>query len=1106
MLKKVRTSLSVLVTLVFTLSVSVGSFAQGNQPFTATAVTPQSVLSTEASKGSANSDARISIIVKLEDASLAAYSGSVAGLAPTNPRITGTPRLDVRSSASQAYLAYLNGKHNAFMTAALQAVPSAQIIHNYTVVFGGVSMVVPSSALATISRMAGVKAIYHDVLQQPDTERSPQFIGAPNLWNQLGGPDDAGEGAIVGVIDTGIWPEHASFSDPDPRGETYAAPPVTWTGTTCDFGNTAWNLDDAPFTCNNKLIGASTFLDTYRAVSGLLAEEFDSARDSEGHGTHTASTAAGNHDVRVTLLGVNQGRASGIAPRAHVAMYRACADAGCYFSDLTAAIDQAVADGVDVINYSISGGGDPYAETASLAFLDAYNAGVFVAASAGNSGPGAETVAHREPWVTTVGASTSDRHFLSTATVSADNGDSLELGGASVTDGLSTPTSIVYAGDFGDPLCLDATADGAFAGMVVLCDRGTIARVAKSYNVGQRGAVGMILRNLVLQGLATDNHFIPSVHLEFDTGASLLDFMTTHTGVLVSFTAGTATQVQGDVMAAFSSRGGPGQTLGISKPDVTAPGVQILAGHTPLPHSIDGGSPGELFQAIQGTSMSSPHVAGAGALLAALHPDWTPGQIKSALMTTARTAGVTKEDGVTPADAFDDGSGRINLRVAGNPGLTFDVAGQDYLDHEADLFNTNYPSIYVPDMPGRVTVQRTAHSVVGANSAWNLLVSAPSDMSVTVPATLLVPAGGDATFDITIDASAVPVGEVRMATIYLRRGQIILHIPVTIVRGEADVTLSKTCDPATFAVGATTSCTLTLENTSQSLATVSLVDTLPAQLSLVSGTVVGGLESGNGLTFDGALAGAAAPVIDVIDGVGTTFGYLPLSLFGIDPIAGVGDETIINLDVSLDGYSIEYAGVSYTTIDMTSNGYAVVGGTGDLADLDFINQSLPDATQPNNVLAPFWTDLDPGAGGALRAAYLTDGVNDWLILDWEDVPNFSDGELNDFQLWIGVNSPEDIFFNYGDVSDGDFGALTVGAENDSGTSGENWWYNGVGTPVVAGSEVRVTSVPGAPGEMHVITFDATGASVGSWTNCAEMTGDIFFGTSIACFSGEVTSP
>ena len=165
-------------------------------------------------------------------------------------------------------------------------------------------------------------------------------------------------------------------------------------------------------------------------------------------------------------------------------------------------------------------------------------------------------------------------------------------------------------------------------------------------------------------------------------------------------------------MASFSSRGGPAKPLGVSKPDITAPGVQILAGAAPDHVGLPGGPQGELFQAIAGTSMSSPHIAGSGALVKALHPSWTPGQIKSALMTTAQTAGLVKEDGTTPFDAFDAGSGRVNLNVAGDPGLTFDATGNQYLAAEDHLYTANYPSIYHPTMPGLITLSRTAPKVL----------------------------------------------------------------------------------------------------------------------------------------------------------------------------------------------------------------------------------------------------------------------------------------------------------------------------------------------------------------------------------------------------------
>jgi subtilisin family serine protease len=303
----------------------------------------------------------------------------------------------------------------------LARVSGGRVIHRYKKIFNGASLIVSEDKLGAVDSLKGVTRIYLDKLLQPDTERSPTFIGAPVIWDELGGQGTAGEGVIVGVLDTGIWPEHPSYSDPDPFGHSYPAPPtlpgsngIVGPDDTCDFGNIAFNPNDAPFTCNNKLIGAYDFTETYKAIIGLLLEEFDSARDADGHGTHTSSTAAGNGGVAASIFGIPRGSISGVAPRAHVIMYKVCGDQGCFASDSAAAVEQAILDEVDALNFSIGGGSDPYNDLVSLAFLSAYDNGVFVAASAGNSGPGADTTDHREPWTTTVGASTSDRHFIST--------------------------------------------------------------------------------------------------------------------------------------------------------------------------------------------------------------------------------------------------------------------------------------------------------------------------------------------------------------------------------------------------------------------------------------------------------------------------------------------------------------------------------------------------------------------------------------------------------------------------------------------------------------------------------------------------------------------
>jgi subtilisin family serine protease len=1075
----------------------------------AEALTPEEVIDADADKGAARPASRptwtgdpVSVIIELEVEPVATYEGDVPGFAATNPRARGLTKLDTRRPEVRNYRAYVQDQLDTFEAAAERVLPGIEVVDELDLVVGGVTAVVPEDAIDDIAALPGVAAVYEDELLQLDTDASPEFIGAPTLWNQLGGDDAAGEGVIVGVLDTGIWPEHPSFSDPAPSGHTFPTPPGG--PYPCEFGSA--HEGDAPFDCNDKLIGAQRFMATYDVVGPpLLPGEFVSARDDNGHGTHTASTAAGNAGVDASVLGSDLGTVAGIAPGAHVIAYKVCGDAGCYGSDSAAAVNQAVAHGVDALNFSISGGTNPYSDVVSLAFLGAYEAGVFTAASAGNSGPGADTVGHREPWVTTVGASTSDRHFMSTLTLTADDGANVQLEGATITSGIDEPTPVVFP-PAGQELCLEPFAPGTFEGEVVVCERGVIARVAKSYNVMLGGASGLILYNSSLQGINTDNHYIPSIHLENTEGDELLAFLAANDGVTATFPSGSATTVQGDVMAAFSSRGGPGQTLGVSKPDVTAPGVQILAGHTPMPATPDGGAPGELFQAIAGTSMSSPHVAGAAALLRHAHPSWTPGQQQSALMTTA-TGGVTKEDATTPFTPFDAGSGRIDVARVADPGITFDETADNYRELEHRLWDANRASLYIPVMPGRVSVERTITSVLPRGAAWRLSVDAPSDVRITVPRTIQVPAGASRTFAIDIDASRVPIGEVRHAHIELTSGELSATFPITIVRRDPQVTLDKDCDPTTVARNATTECTITITNEGMPDATVEVVDDLPSRLALVPGSVEGAEVVGNGVRFSGTLAGAEPPGVEIAAG-GPPFGYFALTSA---PVGGVGDESIVNFTLPAAA-AYRYGGELYTGVGMVSNGYLVAGG-GTGADVSFINQSLPDPARPNNVLAPFWTDLNPAAGGSLHAQILSAGSNLWTVLEWRNVPNYSDGGVNTFQVWLpaATNTGDPAFteigYAYGPaLTAGDGGYLTVGAENFNGTNGAMRYFDGVGTlPVANGPGATVTSTASEPGETHTIRFQATGRTPGAWENCAYMTGDVFLGTNVSCVQGTVTA-
>ncbi|MCB8984461.1 MAG: S8 family serine peptidase [Ardenticatenaceae bacterium] len=699
-------------------------------------------------------------LISLAQPPLASYTGSLPGLAATSPQATGAARLQNGSAANAAYRAYLLSQQNKLLHTLNGALGrEVKAFYQYTATFNGVAVQLSEQEAEKVRHMAGVTAVIRDQWHFPTTDTTPAFLGATALWDgsATGGlPGTQGDGVIVGVIDTGIWPEHPSFADDG----SYPPPPATWGGY-CQPPSDGQNF----LVCNHKLIGAQHFLEAYVLAVGEYNGDFYSARDDNGHGTHTASTAAGNAGVSATMLGVPRGTVSGIAPRAYVAAYKALGPWGGLTSDLVAAIDKAVADGVDVINYSIGGpSSDPWQDGSALAFLQARAAGVFVAVSAGNAGPGPSTLASPgdAPWVTTVAASNSNRHFLSDLGVTPTLSTTLPLYGSSLTRGVNN-LQLVDGANYVDSqgengrLCLHPFAPGIFtAQQVVLCERGVNPRVEKGSNVQAGGAGGMILANAESGDLDSDSFTLPAVHVDAPLGAALRAHLAAHSPVTITFSSSQAVlapdpRVPVDQMGSFSSRGPalPGSSL-YMKPNVTAPGVQILAGQTAF---ANGQPTGELFQAIAGTSMSSPHVAGAGALLRALHPDWTPAEIESALMTTANDTHL-KENGLTPADAFDMGAGRIDLLAASRAGLVLDEVQAHYLaanpDGGGDPSTLNSASLAQAQCLAECSWQRIVRSTLDYTVTWTAVTSTIPGIDLTVsPAQFTLAPGLTQTVTIT---------------------------------------------------------------------------------------------------------------------------------------------------------------------------------------------------------------------------------------------------------------------------------------------------------------------------------------------------------------------
>ncbi len=725
---------------------------------------------------------KASYIVRMEGAPLVAYEGDMAGMPATKPGKGG--KINPNSAHVKKYEKFLTKSHDEALEGA--GVRPADKTNDYVYALNGFSALMTEEQAAEMAKQPGVVTVVPDTMKYRTTDSAPTFLGLTDPAGPWAKGYD-GEGVVVGIIDTGIWPEHPSFADDG----TYPAPP---TGPIpCEFGNTAHNPNDAPFECNHKLVGARQMLNTYRAVIGAEPYEYDSARDDSGHGTHTGSTAAGNAGVEASVLGIPRGTISGIAPRAYVIAYKGLGYLGGFTSDLAAAIDQAVADGVDVINYSIGGGAaGPGAD--EIAFLFAEAAGVFVATSAGNSGPDAATLGNpgTMPWLTTVGANTQSRFFQGTVEL----GDGSQYYGASITAGTDE-LPLVDAEFAGGDLCVPGTLDSAaVAGKIVLCRRGATARADKSRAVWMAGGAGMIMyENSDDNNLFSDTHWVPSVHIDQTPGLAIKAYIASSSDPTAMIHGGVVSEwPYAPSMTIFSSRGPNPVSGDILKPDITAPGIQILAGYSPTSYD-EYDLPGEYFAAIAGTSMSSPIVAGAFALLKDAHPEWSPAMAKSAIMTTAYQE-VVDNDRMSAADAFDMGSGHLNVgdkAIKGSafePGLAYDAGlyeyaaftcGQDwgvftpgscvFLDSigvPSDASDLNYPSIAIADLPGSQTVQRTVTSVA-EESGWReyeVSVEAPPGYSVDVePSTLRLKKGQAATYYVTITNLSAPIGEWRLGSL-----------------------------------------------------------------------------------------------------------------------------------------------------------------------------------------------------------------------------------------------------------------------------------------------------------------------------------------------------
>ncbi|CAM3657688.1 S8 family serine peptidase [Rheinheimera salexigens] len=742
-------------------------------------------------------------------------------LLPARQNVTqGLNRYNAASASLQQY----NKKLTEFHQRLAAQSGGSEVLYSYTHTFNGYSAKMTAQQAEMLKHHANVVGVWRDEAQQLDTANTPAFLG-------LTGPDGQhtlgikGDDVVIGIVDTGIWPEHPSFADDGSYG-----PLAGWAGA-CDTG------EDEAFSCNNKLIGARYFKNTFETVYDLQPGEFVSPRDADNHGSHTASTAGGNENVTAVFNGTDVATISGIAPRARIAAYKACwnssyvspegvAERGCFYGDTMAAIDQAVADGVDVINYSIGGSLTDLTTLAAAAKLRAAQAGVFVAVSAGNSGPAAETVGTPAPWVTTVAASTYTGFSVASGieiTMGPLSGIYRALEGAQ-SKPLSETGDVIADVIVAVPLdgCSALTNPAAISGQFALIQRGGCSFDIKLDNAQAAGAVGAIVYNNspaspIVMGGSSTTLTIPAVMISQADGSAINAEVSS--GATVEIKLSPSVFVNdvpevGNIMAEFSSRGPNIASFDVIKPDITAPGVKILAAASSQPMLS---APGRDFVYLQGTSMSSPHIAGMAALLKGEHSNWTPAMIKSALMTTARQ-NITKEDGTTPADPFDFGAGHAVPVQANNPGLTYDIENFDYYAFLCGIGNStfvlnssgfscaafeaagyltdpsqlNLPSIGIAELGSAQTIYRQVTDVSGTASSYNLTVNAPSGTTVTLltenasgdlapGSTVNVPANGSATYALVFTPiSGAPLEQWQFGSLTLSNGVNNVRSPIAI--------------------------------------------------------------------------------------------------------------------------------------------------------------------------------------------------------------------------------------------------------------------------------------------------------------------------------------
>lgn len=742
-------------------------------------------------------------IIEFSEPGALRYDGSVDGLKATANLVREKARNKAENPDIKAYRSHLNDRIDSYANQ-MSGVLGRTVVptRKYNVTFSGMAVKLTADEAQAVASMPGVSSVEEQVYYELDTDAGPEWIGAHHIWQGFsvpGGMGTTGENIVVGVLDTGVNMDHPSFSDTPEDGHTYVNP----LGDGVFLGSCA--TEPGTYVCNNKLIGAWDFADP--------DGEADGPEDSNGHGSHTASTAAGNFISGPFVDGATQNPfdapgISGVAPHANLITYDVCT-ANCSSGAILAAVDQAILDGVDVFNFSISGGNNPWTDN-DRRFLDAFGAGILPVASAGNTSDTIPdpvgNVAHLSPWTMTVANQTHNRvnnNEVSAVAVGVDSPEGIDsmyglLGVIDNFGGQDVVEEGIYGGHIDDggnfEGCLPWTGQYAanFANRILLVSRGSCNFSVKIDNGAAAGASAVLVFNnqsvlpIVMGGIETTT--IPSLMIGQTDGENLRDALTppgVEGGGLTITMSGTSVRDIIDDVGSFINAGslrGPNTSFDVTKPDLGGPGTNIFAAYA------DNIGPAPQYAFLSGTSMSSPHAAGAAALLMAIHPDWTPLEVKSALMMTARQG---FDEAGLPADYDVEGSGTINLEKAALVGLVMDDTFDNMLAAEpamgGDPATLNLPSLRSNDCNGTCSWTRTVCSTLDTESTWELDGNTTSGVSIDftptdfdlLPSGTMVKAGFEdasgptsdcqtITYTVTItDQAVVTAGEMIHLTLYL---------------------------------------------------------------------------------------------------------------------------------------------------------------------------------------------------------------------------------------------------------------------------------------------------------------------------------------------------